>query len=1839
MTAILCNWLNDDVQLSKKVDIINFSREFSSGYLLGEVLHKYQLQDDFDQFSQTTTADARLHNFTRLEPSLHRLGLRFDTNTARDIMTEKAGSATNLMYQLYITLNNKRKFNLTTSVTLETMMPAAPTRFYQTENPYLKQMMSRQPNPMLSTVTDPLHNKRIEMEKIAFKERFLSEERIKMQKQKEWETFLEKSQQLQGEQIEQIRSSKVNVVKPLPNRTIQALVAHRQERKQQEAQEVLKDIERFDHKLKTKIKGGLQTQTSNFMQANDGYINELHKRFKENKCARAEREKRKRKFIVDQQRAQDSQWLAHRDEVLTKRGLRQTQQERKIVVQLLQTRLQKNVILNNKIIREKQYERQREKDFLNAMNREAELLQFAKEQYKDQIQKDIALHERIKAERKAKKYQKHYEMCSAIVLQITDFACKICDERATSNESLIKQKLMREWKTLFISGQPLYEAPIETAGGGGEGEDLPEPDHVINEATLQLMDEEDFKEYKDMLYEWMLPEDAIKSKDNAVIGHIIARLLSILNPPTPPPKDPVFPKFSIRGCILGKIFCGKTSIVSKLIQDYNVTAPNADEVIKECVEAYENRTQEMESSGELSNKASLGQKICECLKQGKAVDDELLVEAITDEIRNIPEGIGWILDGFPVTYTQTKALEKALSGIDAAKVGFEPLPQEEVAVSKFDPKNKKLKKSNLFLDPQPKPLPPEPNSGLDIIILLDLPDDVCLKRAAGRYELIETGERYHIHFNPPPLKDVSNKKTPQNVVPLKTEAFDEENAQSRLMTHLDNWPGMEKWFERFGNLHKIDANQDINSIYEEIKSLLKEVIEAKEAKEKAAEEKAIAEVINEITETISAADEIAAKILRDAEEEKEREKEAANVKATKGKGAKQNSASPKNEKNKKGSASPKNEKNKKDSASPKNEKRKKGKSPHAESEREAEILLVPSPPVILPGSAEWEYVATDIDMEMATNLASFWESIENTYVDNCKKMLRNIRSERNSIKPYFQDIKFIFLEYLKRPDNKQDFINQWQKEYNDISDDIRFDQQTQRESHQMVDDLKEKLWNICDEQKQQAEAEWQAIMNNGWYDDLLGKLCNSYITLMQIEIDRFQNTIYLLRDYYKISDQQIPPQPNLNYSRLPLIEIINTKLEILEGTPQKEIGNYDGKRLTPKKKPGTPDSFMETESIGSHGTKGSLEPKTPVEREKSSVLKQTSKSPPTKSAKKGKEKEKEKEENKRYELVDAETLGVRLKIPLITPTSSRYLSPDGTSRVDAKKCLKELGTDIADKEILDIYQSVFEHALNEVVNLINAEHTAREIEEEEERLKELEKENNKSITADKGKKGTKNKKQSASASSKKGKKEEATPTPTKEISEEERIRQEMKKKIKQEFYFALEQEEASIKSRLQLIRRHSLEYILKELHTTANNTHKPMHDWIGAKFLRQMESIDQMTEVMRNAIENGQKLKNELRLPQEDFYIDKACKVTMSPTPPPPQCFAEDRCEQLTRDQLTAFFIHFCDTAPFGIMDSKYFQETLSDLLYNAEVSDAVPNLWMSNTLQQIQQNIPLIVKQLTSDTGCIDWRQFLLCAIYPFVEFSEESLYRLFVSYFEVDTEKTGFIQFEQYDSIELWTDEEAMKQNDVYGYDRSDMLRKFFFHLFSEVGSDPLKVNYEKMLLYFCASSSLNHGFIRALSLASMAHMMRNGEPVNITDNRLPIRIPQEPECETSPRELLKSRQSEYSRSSVDTLSQMMEAIGDDSKENDYIKTALDQMIPIEALFKILHHGKVSEDYFNEMKEKNSDAVDLASMESLASVYTQLGSKDGAPVHYSILIEHSLIKVLMKRSQFLLMDIKCFG
>lgn len=62
---------------------------------------------------------------------------------------------------------------------------------------------------------------------------------------------------------------------------------------------------------------------------------------------------------------------AFREEQLINRLMRQSQQERRIAVQLMHVRHEKEVLWQNRIFREKQYEERRLKDFQDALDREA----------------------------------------------------------------------------------------------------------------------------------------------------------------------------------------------------------------------------------------------------------------------------------------------------------------------------------------------------------------------------------------------------------------------------------------------------------------------------------------------------------------------------------------------------------------------------------------------------------------------------------------------------------------------------------------------------------------------------------------------------------------------------------------------------------------------------------------------------------------------------------------------------------------------------------------------------------------------------------------------------------------------------------------------------------------------------------------------------------------------------------------------------------------------------------------------------------------------------------------------------------------------------------------------------------------------------------------------------------------------------------------------------------------------------------------------------------------------------------------------------------------------------
>ncbi|ESO92609.1 hypothetical protein LOTGIDRAFT_120497 [Lottia gigantea] len=1767
MTDILCNWLNSELSISKHVDQQSFARDFSSGFLIGEVLNRYQLQDDFDQFSQNTQSDAKLNNFTRVEPSLHLLAIPFDTNIARDIMTERHGVATRLMYQLYIALNNKKKANLT-GVAMETMRPAAPAKLnaYETlmYREKLKQKTPRQTDLNLEALVSRFHEKQITMEKIEFEKRFIEEERIRVEQQNQRQALLERSRILkskQSEMVAKIQAASVHIPKPPASKTIRAAEIRRENLKNKEAKvrliRVLFFISYFSESidlqyLTTNEDDKAVQDTINLIipTSNDEYISKIRTRLQEDASAREEREKRRRKVLVDQMTAHENQEAARREEILVNRLMRQSQQERRIAVQLLQTRHEKEVITRNRIYREKQYEERRRKDFEDALNKEAEMARLAKEEYEEQIKKDKELHDQIAAERATSKYQKHYDMCSDVVDQIVDFSCKVAEYRELTN-NLLPGKLMREWTALFIAGQPLFDKPVESTE--------PTPEQILEAEKQLLLDEGDFMEYKNMVGEWQAPdviEAAAPPRDNPIVGHIVQRLFNIVHPPSPPPPPPEFPPFPIKACILGKVFSGKTSCINKLSEEHRLQVLCVDVLVDQAVEAHKAgeiieitclvnpcffsslplvkypcifvATPDEATSNEatpaivgnestppqptpLSSenvdgnflvptaRAKLGSKVFRFLKKGKPVDEQLIVDILVEAIRRVPENTGWIIDGFPQNYNQAKLLEKALSG-------FEEKTKKEPEKS-----SGKQKRSSLVPDPRPSPPAPEPASGINVVIVLDIDDEVCIKRAAGR-----TWEQFHQELNPPPEGSATGVGKQEQVIPVQDMAHDMEQIQHRITGFVDSWPKLEKWFTRFGTLKVVNAEAEERTVRLEVEKVLEDTLKKEIKPEELPEEKP-----EEIPEPPPP--EPVPETPKEPEPEKPKSRPGSRGRSggkkspsrTSSKDKREKSASPKRSASskskksdtavsKKGTSSPKSPSGKRSRSG------KKGKTPEPEPEPEPEIPTGPPPP--LPGSEEWEFVDQSIELDLAKILAEHWETVEKSYVNNSKNVFHNIRDERENIYRYFYQMRKDYLEYLRRPDHKQEFVTQWQKDYNEVSDDMREDEETKAELHQRVDDLRERLWSICDERKEQAEREREAIINDGWLDDRLGVLSNQYITLMQTEVDRFQDTVRLLKDYYRGMDGQIPDELNQNYARIPLVEVRHFKM--IQEIP-----------LIPRR-PVSPDPDAKT------------------------------------GAGKGKP---EKKAGKKDDV----------------PGSESPAPP----------------VDFDEKLIVDSAST----AVSFMSQMMSTELAAKEAEEEAERQAEIEREKERErAKAAATKKPNKKGKSRSPSPSKKGKKDSepaATPPPvTEELSEEDQRKKETKEKMRQEYYFAIAEEENAAKVRVELIKCITL-LVLQDLKVKAENVYKDMNDWLGARFLKEMESIDQLSETMRFGIENKEKIEKELLLDQEDFMLNEDLRVLKSSSSVYEVHEKENMAELFTVDQLLNLLKQFLEIAPNGVLSNKGFVETLENMVSVSFGMETLPDQWMNITTTQIQE----IGNNLANDTEYVDYRRFLLALTRPIPTPTQAELLETLIRFEEMDQKLTGAVTREQFDRTELWFPfDDSIEET---GFDRLRRLKGALFDIFGNLSSSPCKLDYISLLMYFSAVPNSHEGFLRALSVASGCHMPRLAKPTASTTAGTNL---------------------DHSADEGGLLPEGLDVEKDEKHVEPPMtgevipENAIDAKVPLDALYKVNLHIQGSRQIGFYMKS----SVQICFQEKLATVYVELGSEDLEPVLYRVLIEHPLIQ-----------------
>ena len=218
-------------------------------------------------------------------------------------------------------------------------------------------------------------------------------------------------------------------------------------------------------------------------------------------------------------------------------------------------------------------------------------------------------------------------------------------------------------------------------------------------------------------------------------------------------------KKNIHIILLGPPGCGKGTQAQKLIREFGFVQLSTGDMLRAAI----------------SKGTEIGMQAKSIIDKGELVSDEIVIGIVRDRIFSTECECGYMLDGFPRTLAQAEKLDQILS---------------------------------------------DRNQKIDVVFRLCVPDDMAIRRIAGRRFHITSGRSYNIDFNPPKLEgrdDITGEKLVQR------EDDKEEIVQSRLNTYHEQTEPLVRYYQTQGILKAIDGTGSPENIYDEIKKTLNEV--------------------------------------------------------------------------------------------------------------------------------------------------------------------------------------------------------------------------------------------------------------------------------------------------------------------------------------------------------------------------------------------------------------------------------------------------------------------------------------------------------------------------------------------------------------------------------------------------------------------------------------------------------------------------------------------------------------------------------------------------------------------------------------------------------------------------------------------------------------------------------------------------------------------------------------------------------------------------------------------------------------------------------------------------------
>jgi len=168
----------------------------------------------------------------------------------------------------------------------------------------------------------------------------------------------------------------------------------------------------------------------------------------------------------------------------------------------------------------------------------------------------------------------------------------------------------------------------------------------------------------------------------------------------------------------------------------------------------------------------LGKEAQKYMDAGELVPDDLIVAMAGERLAADDAKDGFILDGFPRTLEQGKALDEQLS---------------------------------------------EQGKRVTAALLIDVPDEEVVRRISGRRVCVKSGHNYHVDFDPPKREGVCD----QDGTRLMQRDDDKPDVvQNRLRVYHEKTEPLIDYYDQRGLMRRIDGTRSPADVHDHIRAMI-----------------------------------------------------------------------------------------------------------------------------------------------------------------------------------------------------------------------------------------------------------------------------------------------------------------------------------------------------------------------------------------------------------------------------------------------------------------------------------------------------------------------------------------------------------------------------------------------------------------------------------------------------------------------------------------------------------------------------------------------------------------------------------------------------------------------------------------------------------------------------------------------------------------------------------------------------------------------------------------------------------------------------------------------------------